>query len=106
MRPCVRRKPLQDGLNRAFAQSRLLFGHRRFDWNGKLLSRLVAASGRLYLLVVGIGFLICILNQRGRQRTMQVARVSAQKGIERASRIVLMNVISIRIFSHESDTVS
>jgi len=37
---------------------------------------------------------------------MRFARVSAKKGIESASRIVLMNVISIRVSSHESDTVS
>jgi len=34
------------------------------------------------------------------------ARVSAKKGIESASRIVLMNVTSIRMSSHESDTFS
>jgi hypothetical protein len=38
--------------------------------------------------------------------TILTARVSAKKGIESASRIVRMNVISIRMSSHESDTVS
>jgi hypothetical protein len=47
-----------------------------------------------------------VLNQRTVTPTIHSARVSAKKGIESASRIVLMNVISIRLSSHESDTVS
>ena len=53
-----------------------------------------------------IMFSISILNQRPWLSTMQFARVSTRKGIESASRIVLMNVTSIRMSSHESDTVS
>jgi hypothetical protein len=47
-----------------------------------------------------------ILNSRDLALTILTVRVSAKKGIESASRIVLMNVTSIRMCSHESDTVS
>ncbi len=61
----------------------LSFCHRRFGRDVKLLQELISTFCSPCLVAFGMGSSSFILNQESLQRTIRLARVSAQKGIER-----------------------